>query len=180
MNDYSFKHSIISNLTLTGLITWKSPKELSSRTFSIKSTFTRAYGLSLGFANNLNDILTLMNESSLLKSLIDDGLTVHVFGRDEGGKKSEHPDAIQEKQNRIKLLETELLNDATFTKNYGIYQKEEKEAAAAVLPKKNSLVLNIIVGEVDEPYFVGFHVHSTRLESDSSTRSIDHSPYPGY
>jgi hypothetical protein len=168
----------IHNSYSTGLITWKSPKELPSRTFSIKSTFTRAYGISLGFANNLNDILTLMNESSLFKSLIDGGLAVHVFGRDEGGKKSEHPDAIQEKQNRIKLLETELLNDANFTKNYGIYQKKEE---AVGLPKKNALVLNIIVGEVDEPYFVGYHVHSTRFESESSIRSItiDHSPYPG-
>lgn len=140
-----------------GLITWKINNEDTTKEAKINfnpnsfSLFIRSHGNSvLSQALNANDII----EAASKLSSQSKPLRLHVFGREEElALKSEHPDLIAERVERINTLRNELL-----ALNPALFHSE-------VEPLNGDLVLDVIVGEKDEKHFVGSHIH------DDSRRS---------
>lgn len=141
-----------------GLLTWKADKPFPLE-FTLSATFAGTFGFSLGFASTVEEVLHIAQNLKASSSSSNRPLHLHVFGRDEGGMRSEHPDAIKSKTSRIAALENTLRGMSSSTKLWNDQSHDLEKG----LP-----VLDVIVGEENEKYFVGWHYHSDL-----------HSVYPG-
>lgn len=119
-----------------GLTTWKA--DAADETVRVPSSFARAWGLSLGRATNVAEVLALVGSG--------EGRRLHVWERDIDVPVDEQDQAVR--GTRAAAVEAELRAAGGFV-----------EGTKAV---KGERVLDVIVphaSEPDEPWLVGAHLH---------------------
>lgn len=160
-----------------GLVTFKCSSEMPlSPLLALHSTFSRAYGLSIGSTLSTEEII---EKAKLLKEFIGNSrLRLHVWGRDEPFPACDHPNAIISARQKINQVRSTLFelgksediwlpSSSCSTSNSVDLGIENKFIA-----DDSDHVFNVVVptGPFEsEPYFLGYHIH---------TRN-SHSPYPG-
>jgi len=144
-----------------GLVTFKSANGAVVPSISIESSFARTYGVSVGQVTTAAEICELAQRVAMTSR----PLCLHVWCRDQGGKRADHPLAVAERLERVASLRSELLLSAP-----DLWSSSEMAA-------EGEMVLSVIVGEVDEKYFVGLHAHTaSRVEGEETPGAGRRSP----
>lgn len=126
-----------------GLLTFKAPTELDDDV-EISSIFTKHSGKSIGMTT-VEEALALAR--TLSSDVYKTKLRLHVYGRDLGGQRTEHPLFIKERSQQIEDIKTKLYDDAIFLPRNHDDRSNEKD-----------VVFNVIVGDVDEKLFCGLNL----------------------
>ena len=154
-----------------GLVTFKSD-EILSPDVHLNSIFARSYSLSLGPAPDLSAVAKIASDIS---ENCREKIRLHVWGRDEPGKASEHPLAVQAAGECVKKIRSELLHMSSL-EHIWIPPAEESSAkansfSAVDSAKLGEYVFNVVVPTgpyATDPMYVGFHRHTA-----------SHSRWPG-
>lgn len=132
-----------------GLITFKDSQQQITPFIEIKSKFARRYGKSIGSVATCDEILKIASSLPLQQG--QKKIFLHVFPRDNGKMSRLHPQSIIEMKESIECLRSELITSDVGRDLFKLSERDEM--------KDGDDVFNIIVGEKDEKYFVGHHIH---------------------
>ena len=150
-----------------GLLTFKVNDVATEKCLTIKSKFIRNFGYSIGSYENIEEVIA---QAQLLRNTKNvEKLRLHVYCRDEGGLKIDHPDYIIEKNKQVSEFYTKMLmHSPSLWWNQQVLDVEAKN--------DDEVILDVILGEKHEKVFVGYHIH--RKES-LKVLNWRHSNYPG-
>lgn len=133
-----------------GLVTFKnsSTDGSVSPAVTLRSSFSRVHGASVGQARTAPEVCELARRLPSVRP----PLCLHVWSRDLAGARAMHPTAVSERAARVVALRRELQSCAP-----DIWAPSE-------IAQEGAPVLSVILGEGDEPYFVGVHTHQSYEE----------------
>ncbi len=130
-----------------GLVTFKNSSANAgiSPSVSIRSSFSRVHGASVGQAATVLEVCELAQQVSHGRPLC-----LHVWSRDLGAARAAHPLAVRERETRIAALRRELLacGPTDLWSSSSVADEGER-------------VLSVITGDEGDKYFVGLHTHSS-------------------
>jgi len=110
------------------------------------------HGASVGQARTAPEVCELARRLPSIHSHIRPPLCLHVWSRDLAGARAMHPTAVSERAARVVALRRELQASAP-----DLWAPSE-------LAQEGAPVLSVILGEADEPFFVGVHTHQSYEE----------------
>ena len=133
-----------------GLLTFKSP---TNDVDMITTPFTKHSGKSVGMYN-VEEALAVAK--TLSSDVYKAKLRLHIYGRDLGGMRTEHPAFIKERSAQIEDIKSKLYEENIFLATNHHDSSDD-----------NDVVFNVIVGEPDEKLFCGLNL------------AANCNPYPG-
>lgn len=149
-----------------GLLTFKVNDE-KVQNHLINSKFMRNFGYSIGNYGNIEDIIV---QAQLLRNTKNaNKLRLHVYCRDEGGLKIDHPDYIKEKNIQVNEFYKKLLEHSP-----SLWLNQQLTDVEA---QNGEVILDVILGEQHEKAFVGYHIFDSK--DNSNALKWQHTKFPG-
>ena len=134
-----------------GLVTFKNPPDSPafSPSVSIRSSFSRVHGISIGSASTAVEIISTARRLNLPCPIC-----LHVWYRDRSHiHSSSHPLAVLERAAAVVALRSEILS-LDDSRPPGLW-------SASAVPDEGEPVLSVILGDDGERHFLGLHTHAS-------------------